>query len=178
MVKPLHGTSVLLRGPQASDAAERLTLGHSAEIIHMFGYEPAEIPPLTIEDSQRLIDGLATHDHAWVIEHDGRFLGEIRLDGLDEHDRRARLAIGLFDQNKLGRGIGRESVRLVLSHAFSDLRLHRIGLRVVAYNLRAIRCYAACGFVEEGREREAALVGGKRHDDVMMGLLAHEYRGG
>jgi len=55
------------------------------------------------------------------------------------------------------------------------MSLHRVSLRVLAYNVRAIRCYSACGFVEEGREREAAFVGGEWHDDVMMGLLAHEF---
>ena len=30
------------------------------------------------------------------------------------------------------------------------------------------------GFVEEGREREAAYVGGAWHDDLIMGVLEHE----
>lgn len=30
----------------------------------------------------------------------------------------------------------------------------------------------------EGRQREAALAGGERHDDVMMGVLAREFRPG
>ncbi len=63
-----------------------------------------------------------------------------------------------------------------MRHAFGTLGLHWLGLRVVAYNTRAICCYQACGFVVEGREREAALVGGERHDDVMMGVLAREAR--
>ena len=49
--------------------------------------------------------------------------------------------------------------------------LHRIDLRVLAYNTRATRCYLRAGFVEEGREREAALVDGTWHDDVIMGIL-------
>jgi RimJ/RimL family protein N-acetyltransferase len=46
---------------------------------------------------------------------------------------------------------------------------------VLAYNKRAIRAYEKCGFVIEGREREAAFVDGAWHDDVMMGLLDHEF---
>ena len=67
------------------------------------------------------------------------------------------------------------AIRLVLAHAFT-LGLHRISLRVVTYTARAIRCYSACGLVVEGRGREAALVGGERHDDIMMGVLAREFR--
>jgi RimJ/RimL family protein N-acetyltransferase len=64
---------------------------------------------------------------------------------------------------------------LVLGHAFHDLKLHRISIRVLAYNTRAIRSYQKCGFLIEGREREAAFVNGRWHDDIIMGLLEHEF---
>jgi RimJ/RimL family protein N-acetyltransferase len=44
------------------------------------------------------------------------------------------------------------------------------GLRLV---VRPKSC-KACGFVEEGRERESALVGKSWVDDLIMGCLAHE----
>lgn len=46
--------------------------------------------------------------------------------------------------------------------------------RPAAYNPRAIRRRLRCGFVEEGREREAAYGGGRWHDDVIVGALEHE----
>jgi RimJ/RimL family protein N-acetyltransferase len=142
----------------------------------MFGGDPNAFATLTKEEAKRFVDSLAAHPHAWVVEHEGRFLGEIRLDNVDEHDRRAGLAVGLYDPAKLGMGLGREAIGLVLKHAFGELGLHRISLRVVDDNTRAIRCYRACGFVEEGREREAAYVAGEWHDDVIMGLLSREFR--
>ena len=165
---PLCGPSVMLRRPQPRDAADRLALGNDVGIMRMFGADAADWPPLT---EARAARGVA------AVEHEGLFLGEVRLDGLDLHDARARLAVGLYDPAKLGMGLGREPIRLVLAHAFGPLGLHRVSLRVVAYNVRAIRCYLVCGFVEEGREREAALVGGERHDDIMMGVLAREFVG-
>ena len=177
ITKPrIAGATLTLRPTQPSDIADRLALGQSPEIMRMFGVDPAPVGPLTVAAVERWVDGLANHPHAWVIEYGGRLIGEIRLDALDARDRRARLAIGLYDASKLGAGLGREAIGLVLSHAFGVLGLHRISLRVIAYNIRAIRCYRACGFVEEGRERDAALVGGEWHDDVMMGLLAREHK--
>jgi RimJ/RimL family protein N-acetyltransferase len=85
------------------------------------------------------------------------------------------MAIGIFDPELLGKGLGSESIRLVLKYAFEHLQLHRIGIRVLAYNTRAIRAYEKCGFVVEGREREAAFVNDAWHDDVMMGLLETEF---
>jgi RimJ/RimL family protein N-acetyltransferase len=171
----LSGKSVTLRAPKPEDVADRLALGQAPEIVRMFGGDPNAIRPLTEAAARQWVERLAEHPHAWVVEHEGRFLGEIRLDGLDLHDSRARLAVGLYDPAKLGVGLGREAIRVVLKYAFQELGLHRISLRVVDYNMRAIRCYRACGFVEEGREREAASVAGEWRDDVIMGLLAREF---
>jgi RimJ/RimL family protein N-acetyltransferase len=88
---------------------------------------------------------------------------------------RASLAVGIDDKGRLGAGLGCEAIRLVLLYAFEVLNLHRVSVRAVAYNARALRAYQKCGFVEEGREREAALVDGKWHDPVIMGILSPEF---
>ena len=150
-------------------------MGRTPEIIKMFGGSTSNIQALSEAEARNWVDRLAEHPRAWAIEHDKHLLGEIRLDGVDDRDMRASLAIGLYDPGKLGRGLGREAIRLLLGHAFNALNLHRIGVRVIAYNVRAIRCYSACGFREEGREREAAFVDGTWYDDVIMGLIAHEF---
>jgi [ribosomal protein S5]-alanine N-acetyltransferase len=145
-VPVLQGSRIVLRPPRPEDVAERLALDRDADIVRMFGADPTELRPLTEAGAVRWVEGLGVHPYAWVVEHEGHLLGEVRLDGLDVHDARARLAIGFFDPAKLGKGLGRETVRLVLAHAFGTLGLYRISLRVVAYNTRAIRCYMACGF--------------------------------
>ena len=174
----LQGLPVGLRRPQSEDVAERLALGNDPGIMRMFGADTTGWPPMAETEAVRWFEKITVHQHAWVVEHEERLLGDIRLhlDALGQQDARARLAIGFYDPTKLGKGLGREAIRLVLAHAFNTLGLHRVSQRVVAYNTRAIRCYVACGFVVEGREREAALVGGERHDDIMMGVLAREFR--
>ena len=107
---------------------------------------------------------------------DGRCIGTIRLHGIVAADRRARLAIGIFDHRFWSRGYGSEAIRLLPGYAFNAMRLHRVDLRVLAYNTRAIRAYERCGFVREGSERESALVDGVWHDDIIMGILEHEFR--
>ena len=44
------------------------------------------------------------------------------------------------------------------------------------FNLRAIRSYKKCGFVEEGRLRDAFFREGNYHDIVVMGVLEEEHR--
>lgn len=178
MTRPpnLIGPTVTLRAPRDTDAAERLALGHDPHIIQMYGGDPSVVVPMTPEEARQWLDRVREHPRAWIVEHDHRLLGHVRLDNLDAHDARASLAIGFADKARLGQGLGRQAIALVLDYVFDELHLHRVGVRVVAYNTRAIRCYAACGFIEEGREREAALVGMQRHDDVLMGILATDYR--
>jgi len=60
-----------------------------------------------------------------------------------------RIRIGaksLWDQ-----GLGTEAVTVLLFHAFRNMNLSRVYLRVYDDNHRAIRCYQKVGFKKEGR---------------------------
>jgi RimJ/RimL family protein N-acetyltransferase len=129
---------------------------------------------MTAEAAELWVQGLMGHDYAWIIEF-GSPIGHVRLDRVDLRDRRANLAIGIEDFARLGKGLGTETIELIQQYAFGELGLHRLSVRVVDYNHRAIRAYEKCGFVVEGREREAAFVDGQWHDDVMMGILDRDY---
>jgi RimJ/RimL family protein N-acetyltransferase len=170
----LHGVRVILRPPRPEDFAARFRLGADAEIHRMYGGSLADLRPLTEEGARRWLERLLDHDYGWVIEAD-TLIGEIRLHGVDLRDRRANLAVGIEDRARLGIGLGTEAIGLVLNYAFTVLELHRLSVRVVAYNKRAIRAYEKCGFVIEGTEREAAFVDGAWHDDILMGLLDREF---
>ncbi len=112
---------------------------------------------------------------AWVIAA-GRFIGHIRLHSYASDDKRAALAVGIEDPAYLDRGYGKEAIKLVLAYAFGQ-DLHRVSLRVLASNARAIACYQKCGFIKEGREREAAFISGRWQDDIIMGVLEYEFAG-
>jgi len=111
-----------------------------------------------------------------MIEAEGRCIGNARLTILDEENRRARYAIGLFDTAAWNRGYGTEATRIVLRYAFDVLHLHRVDLVVLEYNHRAIACYKKCGFVQEGVARETTVVVNQWHNDVLMSILEGEYR--
>lgn len=125
---------------------------------------------------ERWYERLAAEPHGWAVVVDGRCIGSARLHSLTRHDRRARYAVGIFDSALWNHGYGTEITRLVLRYAFDELGLHRVDLRVLEYNQRAIACYEKCGFIREGVERESALVDGVWYSDVMMSILEHEYR--
>jgi RimJ/RimL family protein N-acetyltransferase len=170
----LIGKRVTLRRPREEDFAARLKLGADAEIFRMYGGNLSDLRAMTEDAAKRWVQRLSDQDYAWIIEA-GSLIGQIRLDRVDLRDRRASLAIGIEDAGQLGKGLGSEAIALALGYAFNVLGLHRVSVRVVDYNLRAIRAYQKCGFVIEGREREAAFVDGIWHDDLMMAILDREY---
>ena len=172
----LRTARTVLRPFRPSDVDERQTLGQDPEILQMFGVRPAfsEPVPMSEHEAQDWYDQLIGDPNPlqWAIEHEGRLAGTTSLHSLREGDEKAQLGIGLLDRRCWGRGLGEEVTREVVRFGFEEVGLHRIGLKVFAHNERAIRCYLRCGFVEEGREREAAHVGGAWRDDVIMGILA------
>jgi RimJ/RimL family protein N-acetyltransferase len=171
----LRGERVILRRARWDDVAARLRLGTDAEIHRMYGGSVANLRPLTEEGAKRWLEQLLDQDYAWIIEAD-TLIGHIKLDRVDFRDRRASLAVGIEDRARLDLGLGTEAIALVLEYAFSVLKLHRLSVRVIEYNMRAIRAYTKSGFVIEGTEREAAFVDGNWYNDIMMGMLDHEYK--
>ena len=111
----------------------------------------------------------------WSIEHDGRAIGGCGLN-VDAGNHRAEYWVGIFVGELRGQGLGREITRLVARWGFETLGLHRLELKVLTDNERAIRCYEAVGFRREGVQREAELYPDGWKDFAYMGLLASEWR--
>lgn len=172
----LRGPRLLLRPPRDSDQADRLRWGRDPEFRRAVGGDPRETPPLTEEEVRRWYEEVSQDCFCWIIDLEGTCIGTARLHSLDEANGCARFAIGIFSPRFWGQGYGAEATRLVLCYAFVELKLHRVDLRVLAFNERAIRCYERCGFLQEGVEREGSLIGGVWQTDVLMSILEHEYR--
>lgn len=170
----IKGKKVLLRQPKESDILDRFRCGRTKEIVRMYGGDTRNLKPFTMEEAMTFVDKIMASKYNWCIEYLGHCIGQARLT-VNKEDRRARYAIGIFEPSVLGKGLGTEVTQLLLSFGFEELRLHRIDLRVLEYNHRAIACYEKCGFVKEGVEREGALIEGKFKSDVFMSMLEREY---
>lgn len=177
VVPVLRGTRVVLRPPARADVGVIARLGVDPQIERFFGAERVTRRGLTSAEARaalaRLTGPGATQ--GWVIEQDGRLVGLARLFAVEPEERRARYAITLLSHERLGRGLGTEATRLVLTYGFAVLGLHRVSARVLSFNSRALACLRACGFVEEGRERESVPFEGLWHDLVIVGVLDREF---
>ncbi|MGH3428547.1 MAG: GNAT family N-acetyltransferase, partial [Mycobacteriales bacterium] len=61
-------------------------------------------------------------------------------------------------------------------YALDTVGLHRLSLGVYDFNSRAQRVYEKCGFIPEGRRRDALRWEGEWHDEVLMSILSTDPR--
>lgn len=174
LVSP-EDTALVLRSPVAEDLDFLSAYIPSADIARMAGYAGTMDWDPELE-GLRLFNHIKASPYGWLAEVNGRLVGHVRLSETEMSQRRGRLVTGLFEDANLGRGYGRRAVALALDHLIQSEGFHRIDLRVLAYNRRAIRCYLACGFGFEGLEREVFNLDGVWHGDWIMSILEHEPR--
>jgi RimJ/RimL family protein N-acetyltransferase len=128
------------------------------------------------EDQKDRKDGEKSVNFA--IEADGKFIGTCGIWRFNHVAQICEMGIGIGDRDYWGRGYGREAIGLLLDYAFRLCNFRKVYLSTSSNNERAIRCYRACGFVEEGRLRQQLWSGGTYVDEVDMGILRDEWQAG
>ncbi len=120
--------------------------------------------------------GYAADAVVFAIEAANRFIGTCALQQFDPIARTCELRIIIADRAFWGRSFGREVTGLLLEYAFRQHNIHRIWINILGNNPRALRCFAACNFVEEGRLRQHIWNDGEYVDQVFMGLLRSDWQ--
>ncbi len=159
------------------DAADIARWSHDSHYLRLRKGLPAR--PATAQQIKERIEKQEARPDGFYFElrtrADNRHIGFLHLWWVGWAEGDAFLAIGLGDPDFRGRGYGTDALRVLARYAFHELNLHRVSLRVLAENTRAIRAYAKAGFVVEGRERAADYRDGERTDIVWMGLLREDW---
>lgn len=110
-----------------------------------------------------------------IIDEQERLIGVIYLLNIDHLNRTADFGIFIGEKLDRGKGYGREATKKILKHAFNNLNLNRIALRVIPNNMRAIKLYESVGFKQEGILRQALFKNGKYIDLIIMSLLKEDW---
>ncbi|WP_051174751.1 GNAT family N-acetyltransferase [Nocardia exalbida] len=97
-----------------------------------------------------------------TILDDGRFVGEVRLHGLDMFDRNVRLSV--WTDASARPELRAHVLRLLVRHATERLGILRIATAIPVSDPAAAAVAAAAGFAEEGRMRGYLDVFGPRGD--------------
>lgn len=170
------GEKVLLRALEREDLEKLCAFNNDLEVELAGGGDPPmpqALARLVAEYESRASDG--GRDNAnFAIEADGKLIGACGLFNFDNTAHTCELGIGIGDKAYWGQGYGRDAVRLLVEYAFRYRNFHKVWLRVNGKNERAQRAYRACGFVEEGRQRQQVYSDGAYDDLIYMGILRVE----
>jgi len=189
----IWGNQVGLRlfGEPISDveAARVYRWSRDVELLRLSGGEPTE---LTLEEFREQLRGdhqdLFDHRRAFFIlmrpfdgvypensrRAQGELIGRIGCFAIDWTRRDGELGIVIGEPAFWGKGYGRAAVTLLLRHLFETTLLDRIYLFTYPENMRAQRCFAACGFRSLGSARRFSIERGE-HDGVEMEITRQEF---
>lgn len=176
----LKGERVILRGIRRDDLLRLYEFNNDLAVELAGGGDPPmpqSLERLLVEFDKNTAAG-GRDGTLFAIEVDSKFIGQCGLVGFDQYRGVAHvceLGITIGDKEYWGRGFGRQAIKLLLDYAFRHWNMQRVWLKTNSANERAIRCYKACGFIEEGRLRRHEWHDGKYVDTVCMGILREEW---
>lgn len=135
--------------------------------------------PYTFDKAVQYMSHIKNNDNSFVLAMIHRkteeHIGNIALDAIDFISRNADLTIIVGNKKYWHEGYGKEASKLVCTHGFLQLNLHRIscGTHVANSAMRNLALYL--GMREEGRRREALYGSGQYHDIIEFGVLRNEF---
>jgi RimJ/RimL family protein N-acetyltransferase len=172
----LHGEKVILH------ALER---EHCCQLWQ--NYEPAEPlpteplnPGLSVEGADKWFEEMQARQgreqiYLGVFTQADQLVGDIQLANINWRDRAATIGLSIARQADRKQGYGTDATMTLLRFGFEHLDLYRVTAAIAEYNRGAQRILEKCGFVQEGRERQAIYIGGRRWDRLLFGLLRTEF---
>lgn len=82
----------------------------------------------------------------FIIVCDEIDVGTTFLRDIDYQKKEAEFGIFIGEKDYLSKGVGSKAAKLIVEFGFDQLKLDRIFLRVLAYNVRAQKSYEKVGF--------------------------------
>lgn len=181
---PITGHLVHLEPADAGHVGALLPLLADSEVARLTGSvhtstpTAAELVPWSAAELEEIYArwARAADRVVWVVRDraTGAIVGEAVLNDLDLGNASCGFRMWLAEAGR-GRGLGSETVALVLRHAFGVAHLHRVSLEVYAFNPRARHVYEKAGFRLEGTLRDALRFDDGWVDCHVLGITADDW---
>ncbi len=176
MAKYIEGERIYLRPVKKSDYEELDALMDDWQVLADTG----SVYPNTEKELEALIERCQdTNDRVWFVIIDkatNKIIGETGFLHIFYPWRTSDFTLELWDKSFWGKGIGKETAKLMFAYGFGFLNLHRLAVGVVEKNARAVKFWKSVGFREEGRQVQGYYSDGAYSDFVMMYLLEDDCR--
>lgn len=171
------GEKVKLREYKKEDISLRLSYINKPEIEKCL---ISETPyPMTLREEEKWFESISSFSdtYKFAIEAlvEKQFIGGCSINNVDWKNRVATVGIFIGDKNFLGKGYGRDAMKILLSFIFLQMNINKVRLTTYSFNERAIICYEKLGFKTEGVLRKEIYSDGKYYDKIAMGILREEF---
>ena len=136
--------------------------------------------PVTVESFERQVKEAqrsGSHEIFSFLHRENETLaGHCELKAISARHRHGTIANVFILPAFRGQGLGVEMIRLMLEYAFTEKKLHRVGLAVHTNNLPAVATYIKAGLQIEGVIREVLRFEEKNYSLYQMSILEREFR--
>lgn len=166
----IEGQDIYLRLMDEKDTEDIIRWRNSEFVRRNFIYQK----PFTKEGHENWIKTMIDTGKAIqfiICTKAGRPVGSVYLRDIDHAHHKAEYGIFIGEKDALGCGYGTQAAKLMISYAFTRLKLHKLMLRVLAENKQAYRSYEKAGFVREAYLRDEVFLEGKYKDVIYMAVI-------
>lgn len=168
---------VFLRAPFARDAAEFVALNRASRRLH----RGLVSPPVEPEQFAAFLKRCRRDDSACFFVcrvEDKRIVGAMNLSQVVRGNFQSAYLGYYAGEPYAGRGYMTEALRLLLSHAFGRMKLHRIEANIQPDNAASLALVERAGFVKEGYSRRYLKICGRWRDHERWAIIAEDWKAG
>ena len=101
-------------------------------------------------------------------------IGNISLQNIDKKNNSAEIAFLFGEKNYWNKGYAAEAGKILIKHAFDDLKLHRLYFGTHSENIAMRKLGEKLGFIKEGVFKDAQFKNGKYNDILRYGKVYNE----
>lgn len=171
----IAGENVFLRAPSRSDGAEFMALNRASKRLH----RGLVSPPTTPEQFAAFFQRSKRADTVCVficLVADGSIIGAISLSQIFRGGFQNAYLGYCIGARYAGQGYMTEAIKLILSHAFKHLKLHRLEANIQPDNAASIALVKRAGFTREGFSRRYLKVCGRWRDHERWAITVDDWK--
>ncbi len=165
---------VEIRSPAPADRDQFLAAMRASRQLHR-----PWLPPATPDTFNRLLRRVSDERHEPLLvcrREDGAIVGYFNIGEIVRGNvQSAFVGYGAVAAHT-GRGYMTEGLQLLLAHAFTELRLHRLEANIQPDNRASIALVQRAGFVREGFSERYLKIGGRWRDHERWAIRAEQWQ--
>jgi ribosomal-protein-alanine N-acetyltransferase len=171
----IKGKRVVLRLPVKSDCAPFIAVSRRSAAFN----RGLASPPTTAKQFEAFMSRNSQPDCACFLicrAADGAVMGSIALSQIFYGGFQSAYLGYQIGEEFAGQGYMTEAIQLMLRHAFTNLKLHRVEANIQPDNTASIALVKRAVFTKEGYSRRYLKIGGRWRDHERWAILAEDWR--